>query len=121
MESTLRKSLICALAFLAAAPAVSHAATSNKHTTSVEVRYNDLDLSQPAGAAKMLRRLDVAATEACGASEGSLSDYVWAVHRSACHAKSLNRAVTALDAPELTALYDARLARPGGAAYISVN
>jgi len=117
----LKKSLICTLMFLAAAPAVSHAATSNRPINSVKVEYNDLDLSQPAGAAKMLNRLDTAAMEACGVDEGSLSDYKWAVHRSACHAASLNQAVAALDAPRLTELYDARLARRGGAAYISVN
>ena len=71
--------------------------------------------------AKMLKRLDNAAMEACGADEGSLSDYKWAVHHSDCHAISLNRAVAALDAPRLTELYQARLERPGGEAYISVN
>ncbi len=117
----MKKSLICTLAFLAAAPAISHAATSNKPINTVKVEYNDLDLSQPADAAKMLKRLDNAAMEACGADEGSLSDYKWAVHHSDCHATSLNRAVAALDAPRLTELYQARLERPGGEAYISVN
>lgn len=117
----MKKSLICTLAFLAAAPAAAHAATSTEPDNTVRVEYSDLDLSQPAGAAKMLRRLDDAATEACGAWQVSAVEYRWAVQRSACHAASLSSAVTALGAPRVTELYDQRIAKTGARVSFAAN
>ena len=101
------KSWIAALALALALPAGGHAASMAAATrTAVRVPVRGLDLDQPAGAARMLRRLDEAAMEACGASPFSWSEYRWAVRRSECHAASLDRAVAELDAPAVTALYD---------------
>jgi UrcA family protein len=100
-SETLKHLLICAAALAMAAPAASFA-------DPVTVSYRGLDLNNPGDAARMLHRLDAAATEACGASRGSLREYRLTVERSTCHRASMARALEALDAPSVTALYDER-------------
>jgi len=101
-----------ALAF--AAPAVSYAGTSAGDTTQVAVRYHDLDLNKSANAAILLKRVDVAAMEACGASPFSLAEYRQAVRRSACYQGATSRVVAALNAPTVTALYNNQAVRLAG-------
>ena len=96
----------CAVAFLIAAPAISSAAPTANGSAAVKVAYGDLNLSSPGDAAVLLQRIDNAATRACGASRDSLSEYRWAVRRSACHESGMERAVSALDAPTVTSLYN---------------
>jgi len=61
----------------------------------------------------MLDRLHRAAMDACGASSFSLTDYRWAVARSACVRASMARAAAELDAPTVSQLYAARMAGAG--------
>ena len=105
----MRQFLICTLAFALAAPVVSQAAVFADDHSAVNVRLRDVDPNQPSGATVVLARLDTAATEACGASSFSLSEYRRVVRNSACHAASLERAVAALNAPLVTELYDRRV------------
>lgn len=101
--------LICAMAMAFAAPAAGFAATgSDDATTAVQVRYHDLNLSNSHDAAIMLKRLDTAALEVCGASSFSLPDYRDAVRRSSCYEKATSRAVASIAAPTVSALYQNR-------------
>lgn len=104
----MRQSMICALALALAAPAASYAAAYGDGDGAVSVRLHDADLNNPGGAARVLRRLDTAALEACGASVGSLREYRLVVQRSTCHAASLDHAVAQLNAPLVTELYSGR-------------
>ena len=95
------KSLIAITIIAMTMPAAAMAATPS---TSV-LRYGDLDLNRPADAALMMRRIDRAALEACGASVNSVRDMRRAVRESACFRETLDRTVSALNAPALTALH----------------
>jgi len=100
--------IVFALALAAAAPIAMPAHADR--ATAVGVRFNDLDLNRPTDATIMLDRLDQAAMQACGAAPfASLREYQQAVRWSRCYAHSLNRAVSELNAPELTAMYERRM------------
>lgn len=101
------KALILAVAFILAAPAAAQATTRES-----TVRYGDLDLERTADAQVLLRRLDRAALSVCGASIVSVREQQRAVRASACFRETLGRAVASLDAPTVSALHDARPARP---------
>ena len=100
----------CAVATMAVAGGAmaqgeSTAARSIYQEVAVPVTYGDLDLSSQDGATTMLHRLHDAALNACGADDGSVTPYKWAVRRSACFHASMDRAVASLDAPTVTQLY----------------
>jgi UrcA family protein len=96
--------IIFALVLAAASP-VAMPAFADK-PTAIGVRFGDLDLSRQADAAVMLGRLDQAALQACGAQPfASLREYQQAIRWSRCYANGMNRAITELNAPELTAMY----------------
>jgi UrcA family protein len=98
--------MFCALALALAAPAASQAASADSSArVSIPVRVSGLDLTQPADAALMIRRLDAAALEACGASKFSLREYRQAVRESACYRDGMNDAVAQLGSPTVNALY----------------
>ena len=100
--------VIAALGLLLAAPAVGHAAEAANDGTSVRVAYGDLDLTRSKDAGLALERLRTAALEACGASDVSLREYRESVKLSVCYRASLDRAVTALNAPLVGTLYQDR-------------
>jgi UrcA family protein len=79
-----------------------------REQVAVPVTYGDLDLSSPDGAQVMLHRLHEAALNACGADDGSVTPYKWAIHRSNCYHRSMDQAVADLGAPTVTQLYQAR-------------
>ena len=95
--------LTCAFAAAVIFPAAAFADGPPNTDTQVKVRYGDLDLRDPAGAAALLHRLDKAATEACGASDVSLREYQLAVQASDCHRRSLAQALAALNNPNVSA------------------
>ncbi|ODT85726.1 UrcA family protein [Phenylobacterium sp. SCN 70-31] len=88
---------IAAVAALMATPALAG--------TSVAVRTGGLNLSDSQDAAVMLRRLDIAAAQACGAERGSVRDVQVAVRRSACYADAMDTALVKLNAPAVDALH----------------
>lgn len=96
------------MALALAMPAVSFAADAADTTTAVPVRYHGLDLNKSSDAAVLLKRIDDAATEACGAPRFSLREMRQAVRSSACHEQGMARAVAGLNAPTVTALYNNR-------------
>jgi UrcA family protein len=97
---------ILAFALTLAAPTAGYAQPApDSDGAAVGVAYDDLNPNSPHDAAILLHRIDDAATEACGATSGSLREYRWAVRRSVCHQAAMNRAVSALNAPAVTSLY----------------
>ena len=70
---------------------------------SVSVTYADLDLSQPAGAQQLYRRLQRASRTVCGSvDQANLAAYLrW----QDCYSDALQRAVLRVNAPQLLALY----------------
>jgi UrcA family protein len=77
----------------------------------VVVSYQDLDLSRPADAHALYRRLEHAAAEACQTAPASIDlarHQVW----MRCYDGALDSAVLQVRAPELLAIH--RLARAGG-------
>ena len=104
----MKRLAIAALALSLVAPAVGQAAQAGNEGTSVRVSYGDLNLTSSKDAALVLERLRTAALGACGASDFSLKDYRESVKRSGCYTASLDRAVTALSAPLVSALYEER-------------
>lgn len=74
-------------------------------------RYDDLDLADPAGATAMLARIRHAAARVCRASPFTGGTDINSIERfDACYRQSVDRAVAQLDAPRVTAAFEARSA-----------
>lgn len=73
-----------------AASALSTPAAAQVDETSVVVSYAGLDLANPADAARLERRLRIAATAVCG--EAPLLDLTQTAHVRACKADAIARA-----------------------------
>ncbi len=86
---------ISALALAIASPAAAGSTTG--------VRLGDLDLGKPADAAIVAQRIDRAAADVCGASRFSAREVQTAVRRSACYRETLERALSSLNAPAVSA------------------
>jgi UrcA family protein len=70
----------------------------------ITVRFDDLNLEQPAGAATLYRRLKLAAKHVCGESLPPGSAIISTAWR-ACVTQAVERAVVTVDRPVLTAYY----------------
>jgi len=100
--SRFRTATLLALASAAALAAAPAFAQTDAAAPSMVVRYADLDLSDPAGAHAMLRRIDVAAAEVCG-GQPDIRDLGRLTAFQRCRAVAAHRAVSRLDAPLVTA------------------
>ena len=74
-------------------------------TRSVMVHYSDLNLATEAGASALYSRLTRAVKDVCG-SELEIIDISQLKDIESCRKQSLANAVTAVDRPMLTAVYD---------------
>ena len=99
LNTRLISMVLVATTLAAAAPV---AAQSPDDTVSVSVRYGDLDISRPAGAEIMLRRIENAAVEVCG-GEPDQRDLGQRALFEKCRVSTIDRSVAALDAPMVTA------------------
>lgn len=88
--------------------AASLAMAAPAFASPVKVSTAGLDLADPADAAVMLRRIDLAAAEACGADRGSVRDVQMAIRRTDCYAAAKARTLRALNAPALEAATQTR-------------
>jgi len=70
----------------------------------VKVAHQDLDLTTPKGARLMIRRMEQAVADVCGAGSFSAREQKQAV-RGACRQDSMNRALASLGAPLVNAMY----------------
>jgi len=92
---------------LAAAATLSCAAPVLAQTSDgvpgVTVKYGDLNVGSPAGAHVLLKRIEAAATTACGGAPDIRQLDRWASFE-ACRRSAVGRAVAAVDSPMLTAM-----------------
>ena len=80
-----------------------HAATTGLETAEIRVRYERRELTSPAAARRLLRRIGDAALESCGASSFSLAEIKTATVMSRCWRDAVDDAVRRIDDPLLTA------------------
>jgi UrcA family protein len=80
----------------------------------VTVSYGDLDLSVPAGAERLYKRIDQTAKQVCGSPTLANSAIV-APGYKACVVEAVDRAVATVDSPLLSAYHAARTAKPARA------
>jgi UrcA family protein len=99
----------CAVTALSVAANVAKAADVPPATASVVVKYADLDVATPNGAAKLYRRISNAARRVCpDADSRSLGDKMAAW---SCRRQAVNRAVESVSSPAVASLVKrARLA-----------
>lgn len=93
------KTVIGALALTAALPAA--AATDAVEQASVIVRYDDLNLSTPAGLERLDRRIDAAARTVCGIRSTSLLNPGAFANGRACMAAAKAKAAKQVAALEI--------------------
>jgi len=94
MKTVLASTL--AVLVLAAAP-LAVAAPAGVETVSVPVSKSRLDLNNPRDARVLMRRIDTAALQACGADTHSFVEVKRAVAASACHRDAVAGAVSQLN------------------------
>ena len=104
----LATTLIGALALYVVSPA-GLAASSSDGVPQEVVRFADLDLTRPAGAQELYRRIQHAARDVCEAT--GTGPYSIALRYRDCTNQAIARAVTEVDAPLLTARYEATAGR----------
>jgi UrcA family protein len=101
---------ICAAVLVAAgtgrhdALAATSKAPSAGDVAQITVRFGDLNLDQPAGAAALYRRIRLAAERVCGdplPPGSAIPSHSW----RSCVAQAIERSVIAVDRPALTAYY----------------
>jgi UrcA family protein len=80
-----------------------HAAPTGLETTGIRVRYERRELTSPAAARSLLRRIGDAALESCGASSFSLSEVRTATVVSRCWRDAVDDAVRRIGSPVLSA------------------
>ena len=79
-----------------------HAATARWETTEIRLRYDRAELTSPAAARHLLRRIQKAALESCGASSFSLNEIKTSTAASRCWRDAVDNAVRSVDEPLLT-------------------
>src|ERR1700722_6806619 len=103
MRKRLYTGLSCLLGTLAASGAMSSSARAYEETPiSKLVRFGDLDITKPAGAQVLYRRIEVAAQRVC-VLPTSRTLVTMAEERS-CIRTAIDKAVRQVDSPQLSAL-----------------
>ena len=113
----MNKWTVFALVLSGLASTEGHTAPTGSITTEIRVRYAQRELTSPAAAHRLLRRIRDAALESCGASPFSLPEFKAATVASQCWRDAVDNAVRRIDDPLLTAAARAdRLANTGRSA-----
>lgn len=96
------KTLVASTAalLLLAGAAPGFAAQAETETVSIPVSKAKLNLNNPQDAQRMMRRIDAAALQACGADAHSFPYVKQAVAASACHREAVAGAVSQLNSPQ---------------------
>ena len=92
--------------------AVVSTAADNTDTFSEVVKYGDLNISDPQGAATLYRRIAAAARSVCGADEIDSRRLGYRASINACVHQAIVEAVTQVGRPELVAAYNAKNRQP---------
>ncbi|MGR4866802.1 UrcA family protein [Caulobacter sp. LARHSG274] len=90
------KTLIAATAALLLLAGAGAASAAASETASVAVRTDRLDPSNPRDAERIMKRIDTAALEVCGAYRGSFVELKRVVAASDCHRDAVANAVAQL-------------------------
>jgi UrcA family protein len=80
----------------------------------VVVKYGDLTIANPQGAAALYRRIRAAANEVCDADDYHSRDLGARASVDACVRKAISGAVATVGRAELFAIYNAKYAQPLG-------
>jgi UrcA family protein len=105
--SSFRTAIAAALfGTVASSFAVLPAVADNFDPPQVTVKYGDLNIASPAGAAVLYARIGQAAKNVCQQFEGRGLDVD--AQRKACINQSISSAVTKVNSPALSALYNAK-------------
>jgi UrcA family protein len=83
-------------------------AADNSDVPQVVVKYGDLNVSNPQGAATLYSRIAVAAHEVCKALDIDNRNLGFRARLDTCVHKAIADAVTKVDRPELFAIYNAK-------------
>ena len=97
------RGLVAAAIFGALASSLSTVSAADRSSASITVKYADLDLASPSGARVLYGRIQAAARSACA--------YFWFETDAAearCVQNTIASAVTRVNRPALTAVYDAK-------------
>jgi UrcA family protein len=101
--------LVSAMAIVTfAAPSLAAAQSTQTAPTTEVLRHADLDLTAPADAAAMLKRIRRAAMAVCSASQAGADDIG---RYGECYRQSVALAVTRLNAPRVTEAYNAKVSQ----------
>jgi UrcA family protein len=105
-HSLIATSLFCVLSSgLAALPAAADSFEPLKET----VKFGDLDVSHPQGAAVLYARIRAAAKNVCSPYDGS--GFPAKMRLDACVNKAIADAVATVDKPALSAVYSAKMGK----------
>ncbi len=102
-----RLTLMMLTAALATGAELAHADAAAAAPAKMLIHYSDLDLSRPAGAGSLYRRLQTAAETVCTPLDGQDVNHKLMFRH--CVADAISRAVTEVDQPVLGAYYRAKL------------
>jgi UrcA family protein len=97
---------------LASSFAAVCAAADSSDPINVIVKYGDLNVSNPQGAATLYRRVVAAADSVCGSYAIDSRDLGSRARVNACVQKAIADAVTKVGQPELLAIYNAKNRQP---------
>ena len=123
ITSTYRTKLIGAalLGALALMSGAASMAADHEVVRQVVVKFGDLNLSNPRGAATLYGRISAAAREVCDASDFQSRDLGTRSAVDSCMQKALGDAVTKVGRSELFAIYNAKNRPPLGLPVASVQ
>ncbi len=111
MTRFLAAPVLCLAAAATLSCAIPAHAQISDTVPSVTVKYSDLNIGSQAGAQVLLKRIDAAASTACGGAP-DIRQLDQLASFEACRRPAVARAVAAVDSPMLTAM--ARGGPPGG-------
>ena len=101
----IRTAIFAALALGGSAMSI---AADNSDVPHAVVKFGDLDLSSPQGAARLYSRIDAAAREVCKPLDFNVRDLGTRTQVDACVHKAIADAVTKVAQPQLLAIYNAK-------------
>lgn len=101
--------------------AASSRAAEREELRQTVVRFDDLNISSPRGAAALYRRIAAAASEVCGAFDLSGRELGSRANVNDCVHKAISGAVTKVDRSELFAIYNAKNSKPLGSPVAGVQ
>jgi UrcA family protein len=99
----MRKWIVVAFVLGGIVSTEGHAASPGFETIEIRVRFERRELTSPAAARHLWRRIGDAALESCGASSFSVAEFKTATVMSRCSRDAVDDAVRRVDEPLLTA------------------